>query len=122
MNVPLKFIDQQLKQHGNLYPAYLAIQQAEQTYNSNNARIYQRLTKPRKCISATDMSSAVPIGYGMDEFRKELQAARAKRQKDEGELLLLLLLLVSLPCVLYFTSFYLATATPVVVLCTLNQN
>ncbi|MCJ1245416.1 hypothetical protein MMC30_002620 [Trapelia coarctata] len=86
VSVPLKFIDQQLKQHGNLYPAYLAIQQAEQAYDSNNIRLYQRLYKPRKSIAASDMSGAMPMRYGMDEFIKELSAARAKREKDEAKL------------------------------------
>lgn len=84
-SVPLKYIDQQLKQHGNLYPAYLAIHQAEQTYDSNRARLYQRLAKPRKSTSASDMSSAAPIKCRMEEFSKELLAVRAKREKDEGE-------------------------------------
>jgi len=89
VSVPLKFIDQQLKQHGNLYPAYLAIQQAEQAYNSNNVRLYQRLYKPRKSTPASDMFNKEPMKYGLEDFTKELSAARAKREHDEGKLLLL---------------------------------
>ena len=83
--MPLKFIDQQLKQHGNLYPAYLAIHQAEQAYDSNNARPYQRLSKPRKPTPASDMSGATPMRDGMEAFTKELLAARGKREKNEGK-------------------------------------
>ncbi|MCJ1397728.1 hypothetical protein MMC11_000924 [Xylographa trunciseda] len=87
-SVPLTFIDLQLKMCGNLYPAYLAIELAERTYDQTPLPLYRKLQKSRK-IKSTEkdfISSTEPPGSGMEPLRKELQAAKRKRKKEAGQL------------------------------------
>ncbi|MCJ1394416.1 hypothetical protein MMC18_007294 [Xylographa bjoerkii] len=87
-SVPLTFIDLQLKTCGNLYPAYLAIELAERTYDQVPLPLYKKLQKSRK-IKATErdfMSSTEPPGYGSEALRKELEAAKRKREKEADKL------------------------------------
>ncbi|MCJ1282927.1 hypothetical protein MMC26_002253 [Xylographa opegraphella] len=87
-SVPLTFIDLQLKTCGNLYPAYLAIEYADRTYDQAPLPPYRKLQKLRK-IKHTErdfMSSTEPTGYSTEALRKELQAAKRKRQKEADKL------------------------------------
>ncbi|MCJ1435209.1 hypothetical protein MMC27_004581 [Xylographa pallens] len=87
-SVPLTFIDLQLKSCGNLYPAYLAIEHAERTYDQAPLPLYRKLQKSRK-IKATErdfISSTETTGYGTETLRKELQAAKRKREKEADKL------------------------------------
>ncbi|MCJ1384544.1 hypothetical protein MMC17_007661 [Xylographa soralifera] len=87
-SVPLTFIDLQLKTCGNLYPAYLAIELAERTYDQAPLPLYRKLQKSRK-IKATErdfMSFTEPTGYGTEALRNELQAAKRKREKEADKL------------------------------------
>ena len=83
VKVPLKFIDLQLKESGNLYPAYRTIEGIERTYDEIAIPPYQRLAKPRK--SRSNMPEIESLGYGLPELQKELLAARKRREKEEGK-------------------------------------
>ncbi|KAL8871596.1 MAG: hypothetical protein Q9174_002608 [Haloplaca sp. 1 TL-2023] len=75
--VPRKFIDLKYKELGHLYPTYLALDIAEETFDISAPRPYERLKYPRK-PRADDM---YPTGYGYAELKAELAAARAQRAK-----------------------------------------
>ena len=78
--VPLKFIDQQLKQRGHLYHAYLAVELAERTFDEANPP-YTKLKTSRKPRSLVD-----EMGHGQSRLVAELLAAKKKRAEELGKL------------------------------------
>ena len=86
VNIPSKFIDFQLKLSGNFYATYLALDLAEYTYVDTATPPYTRLKSPRKPKSNTfaRLNEMEATGYGVSELRKEVEAARKKRTKEEG--------------------------------------
>ena len=86
IQVPLAFIDLQLKEHGNLFKAYQAIALAERTYDQVTVPPYKKLTKPRKSKSAPTDMVQVASGPGLVELRTELRAVRKRCEKEEGKL------------------------------------
>jgi hypothetical protein len=86
VNVPLSFIDRQLKQSGNLFLAYEAIELAERNYDMKANRLYQRLAKSRKSNpNSTIPDPTQPDGNWTSGLKQELLAARHKREKDDGK-------------------------------------
>ncbi|MCJ1465874.1 hypothetical protein MMC07_004493 [Pseudocyphellaria aurata] len=86
-SVPSKFIDSQLKLEGNFYAAYLALDVAEYKYLESNNPGYTRLKQARKvkndAFSRLDNMEAT--GYGLPELKKEIQAARQRRKKEDAK-------------------------------------
>ncbi|KAL8705051.1 MAG: hypothetical protein Q9201_001821 [Fulgogasparrea decipioides] len=82
-DVPRRFIDLKYKEHSFLYATYLALDLAEDTYDTSTTRPYTRLKNSRKPkISTSSTHEAMyPTGYGYAELRKELEAARTQRKK-----------------------------------------
>lgn len=85
-SVPSRFIDSKLKVTGNFYAAYLALELAEYNYPDPNNPSYTRLKSPRKIkndvfIRLDEMEAT---GYGIPELKKEIQAARTRRKKEDG--------------------------------------
>ena len=78
--VPLKFIDQQLKEQGHLYHTYLAIEKAERTFDDNNPP-YTKLRASRKHRSPIE-----DMGHGQSRLLTELLAAKKKRAEELGKL------------------------------------
>ncbi|KAL8891912.1 MAG: hypothetical protein Q9205_000703 [Flavoplaca limonia] len=82
-DVPRKFIELKFRETGNLYAVYLALDIADDTFNTSAPRPYTRLRRARKPrlgpITASNAMS--PTGYGLTELQKELEAARAQRKK-----------------------------------------
>ena len=85
--MPLTFIDLQLKTCGNLYPAYLALELGERTYDQTPFPLYRKLQKSRKTKSTDrdNLSSMEPMGHIIEGLRKELKAAKRKREKEAGQ-------------------------------------
>ena len=85
-SVPSRFIDSKLKLTGNFYAAYLALELAEYTYPDTNNPGYTRLKAPRKVKndSITRLDEMEATGYGIPELKKEIQAARKRRRKEDG--------------------------------------
>ena len=86
-NIPTKFIELKLKECKFLYQTYLALELAERTYDTRNPP-YARLKAVRKTKSNAP-STMSPTGYGVAEIERELDAAKKKRERQEGELCLL---------------------------------
>ena len=82
-DVPRRFIDLKYKELGHLYPTYLALDIAEDTYEISAPRPYERLKRSRKPRISGQLvdNSMYPTGYGYPELRAELAAARAQRAK-----------------------------------------
>ena len=74
--VPLKFINQQLKTHDNLYATYLAIELAERTLNDTATPTYAKLKFPRKKPT---------LFPGPAELEREMRAARRTCFTARGE-------------------------------------
>ena len=94
LTTPIRFIDKIFQEHNHLYAAYLAIDLAEQTYDSSKPKPYAKLKKLRRrgghpsySSSDTPGPSAAPFTVAADadhmamELQMELQAARLQRQK-----------------------------------------
>ncbi|KAI4219412.1 MAG: hypothetical protein L6R36_008339 [Xanthoria steineri] len=82
-DIPRKFIELKFREIGNLYAVYLALDIADDTFNTSAPRPYTRLRrvrKPRPSLSATS-SDMNHTGYGLTELQKELEAVRAQRKK-----------------------------------------
>lgn len=92
--VPSRFIDSKLKLTGNFYAAYLAIELAEYTYPDADNPGYTRLKAPRKLKTDafTRLDDMEATGYGIPELKKEIQAARKRRKKEDGRSTILMLL------------------------------
>lgn len=86
ISVPSKFIDLTLKSAGNFYSAYLALELAEYTYLDTHPRPYMTLKVGRRM--KTDNAEAA--GYGIPELKKEIQAARKQRTKQESRSMFLI--------------------------------
>ncbi|KAL8912545.1 MAG: hypothetical protein Q9171_002486 [Xanthocarpia ochracea] len=85
-DIPRRFIDLKFREIGNLYALYLALDIADDTYDTSEPRPYTRLKKARKAKDPkhgrlATHSSMNPTGYGPTELQKELDAARAQRKK-----------------------------------------
>ncbi|KAI4255539.1 MAG: hypothetical protein LQ352_002527 [Teloschistes flavicans] len=82
-DVPIRFISEKVKELGHLYAAYLAIDQADDAYDTSVPRSYSRLTYPRNNrtrVPPTPENANHP-GLGYTDLRPELDAARAQRRK-----------------------------------------
>ena len=76
-NVPVSFIQGQLKSHATLYAAYRAIEAADRVATESTDAGFQRLKKPRK-----------PVGDDLANFpnvQRELEVVRRRRRKEEGK-------------------------------------
>ncbi|KAL8692598.1 MAG: hypothetical protein Q9218_002414 [Villophora microphyllina] len=81
--IPIRFIQEKLKELGHLYATYLALDQADEAYDTSVPRPYSRLTYPRN--SRPNMppkpDTIGPTGYAYEELKRELEAARLQRRK-----------------------------------------
>ena len=85
-NIPVKYIDWQLKERKFLYPTYLALELADRTYSEGQHPPYQRIKTARKPKCSQDnLELAGPREYRVRELEKELHAAKKKQMKNEGE-------------------------------------
>lgn len=84
--MPSRFIDATLKDNGSLFTSYLVLELAESTYSESKAPPYTRLKVPRKSksTSVARLQDMEAEGYGMQELKKEILAARNRRKKIEG--------------------------------------
>ncbi|KAL8667136.1 MAG: hypothetical protein Q9168_007337 [Polycauliona sp. 1 TL-2023] len=82
-DIPRKFIELKFRETGNLYAVYLALDIADDTFDTSAPRPYNRLKKARRSRAGLSAASLpmVPTGYGLNELQKELEAARAQRKK-----------------------------------------
>ncbi|KAI4263099.1 MAG: hypothetical protein L6R42_001737 [Xanthoria sp. 1 TBL-2021] len=82
-DIPRKFIELKFREIGNLYAVYLALDIADDTFNTSAPRPYTRLRRARKPKPGPTATSPTmnPTGYGLTELQKELEAARAQRKK-----------------------------------------
>lgn len=80
-SVPLRFVENMLREKGNLYAAYLVIELEEYQYLDNNDRRYTRLKTARK-----PKFGAPKDMYDDDvpELLQEVEAARTYREKEKG--------------------------------------
>lgn len=89
--IPRTFIDSKFRESRRLYTAYLALEQAERTYNQDKNPPYQQLKSKRMGVLGPVTRLTQPTddmdarGYGVEELRREIHAARKKRRKDEGK-------------------------------------
>ena len=92
INIPSKFIDLTLKTAGNFYGAYLALELAEYTYSDTYPPPYVNLKAPRKIrTDALSRLDGIEVtGQGIPELKKEIQAARRQRKKQESRLIFLI--------------------------------
>ncbi|KAL8640024.1 MAG: hypothetical protein Q9228_003013 [Teloschistes exilis] len=86
-DIPLRFIVEKVRELGHLYATYLALDLADDTYDTSVPRPYSRLTYPR--ISRTRVPPTLDgphyPGLGYTDLRQELDAARAQRRKLQTE-------------------------------------
>lgn len=84
--MPSRFIDATLKDNGSLFASYLALELAESTYSESKNPPYTRLKVPRKfkSTSVARLQDMEAEGYGMQELKKEILAARNRRKKIES--------------------------------------
>ncbi|KAL9000092.1 MAG: hypothetical protein Q9169_001167 [Polycauliona sp. 2 TL-2023] len=82
-DMPRKFIELKFREIGNLYAVYLALDIADDTFDTSAPRPYTRLKRARKSRPSLSAASSAmsPTGYGLTELQKELEAARAQRKK-----------------------------------------
>ena len=77
--IPVHFISEQLAKCGTLYLAYRAIEAAERSNKSGVASGFRELKKRRKSI--------ISLAGTYPQLQIELEAAKERSRKDEGELL-----------------------------------
>ncbi|KAL8707581.1 MAG: hypothetical protein Q9220_007422 [cf. Caloplaca sp. 1 TL-2023] len=83
-DVPRRYIDLKFKELGNLYATFLALDLAEDTFETSEVKPYTKLKNTRK--SKKPHSVEMPAtGYGVAELQKELEAARFQRKKLQGQ-------------------------------------
>lgn len=82
-DIPLVFIRSVFYEHGHLYATYLALDLADDTYDSSKPPPYYKLKRPRRVQKSvpTTPTTMYPTGYGMTELQKELEAVRVQRKK-----------------------------------------
>lgn len=74
-----------------MYTTYLALEQAERTYDQARNPPYQRLKCKRMGVLGPVTRLTQPsddadaLAYGVEELRREIHAARKKRRKDDGK-------------------------------------
>ena len=91
--IPFKYIDQQLKERGNIYATYLALELTERTFHQIEAPPYKPLSKRRKIrpllpeAMNPDSRPMVPgievTDHGSEQLKKELLAAKRTRERQE---------------------------------------
>lgn len=89
--IPRTFIDSKFRESRRLYTTYLALEQAERTYDQARNPPYQRLKCKRMGVLGPITRLTQPsddadaLAYGVEELRREIHAARKKRRKDDGK-------------------------------------
>ncbi|SLM40238.1 hypothetical protein LPUS_10983 [Lasallia pustulata] len=89
--IPRTFIDSKFRESRRLYTTYLALEQAERTYDQARNPPYQRLKCKRMGVLGPVTRLTQPsddadaLAYGVEELRREIHAARKKRRKDDDK-------------------------------------
>ncbi|KAL9585466.1 MAG: hypothetical protein Q9212_001499, partial [Teloschistes hypoglaucus] len=86
-DIPLRFIVDKIRELGHLYATYLALDLADDAYDTSVPRPYSRLTYPRTSRNRVPPTLDGPHhpGMGYTDLREELDAARAQRRKAQTE-------------------------------------
>jgi len=86
--IPSRYIHDTFNQHQHYYGAFFAIDKVERSYGSSNPPPYARLKSKRVNTSSTSvelMSKWRPEGNGREELKQEIDAAKQRERKEDGE-------------------------------------
>lgn len=90
--IPSNFIGEKLVEHGNYYPAYIAIVEAERAFVSGHRNPYSQLKKRRAppTVSHKDLIRSFKndlhsYGDWVQEIEQEIEAAHQRRRREDGK-------------------------------------
>ena len=89
-NIPRKYIDLRFKESGRFLTTYQALELASRTWNDTDNPPFAKLKKLRVLTfpQTDDLSwidGMAPEGYGIEELKREIIAARRTRKKEESK-------------------------------------
>ena len=87
-DIPLRYIDLKYRETNQLFAAYQALDHACRSWEDSADRPYVKLKRPRTQRRSEDWSSLdkmIPGGYGIEELKREIMAARRLRKKEDAK-------------------------------------
>ena len=84
--VPARYIEEVFKHYGHFYGAYLAIAKAERQYGADKDNPYMMLKSRRHNggLNSEGLMLRLKLeGHDFDDLKKEIEAARQRREKDD---------------------------------------
>ena len=87
-DIPSRYIDLKYRETTQLFAAYQALDRESRSWEESADRPYAKLKRPRTQRRSEDLSfldNMIPGGYGVEELKREIMAARRLRKKEDAK-------------------------------------